>query len=91
MADPLATVTQAMINRSRTSPEKMNDFAFDQRVNGPQGYPQFNQFTTFNPKAWDDWLATGPMSQNIEDRRGESDNAESVDDYIKRTLEARAR
>ena len=88
MADPIATITQAMLNRA---PKKMDDRAFEQQINGPQGYPQFNQFLKFNDAGWDAFMNSGPLSENIEDRRGESDATESIDDFIARTLEARAR
>lgn len=88
MPDPIATITQAMLNRT---PRRMDDRAFDDKVNGPQGYPRFNEFTKFNDPGWDAFMASGPLSTNIEDRRGEAENTESVDDFIKRTLEAKAR
>jgi hypothetical protein len=37
-------------------------------INGPQGYPNFNWV---NPAGVDAFLASGPMSTNIEDRRDE--------------------
>ena len=36
-------------------------------VNGPQGYPDFHWV---NPAGVDAFLANGPMSSNVEDRRG---------------------
>lgn len=87
MADPLATITQAML-RGRAKP--MDERAFDDKVNGPQGYPQFNQFTKFNDAGWDAFMSSGPLSTNIEDRRGD-EPSESVEDFIARTLEARTR
>ena len=41
--------------------------------NGPQGYPNFNWV---NPAGVDAFLASGPMSKNIEDRRGEHSPAD---------------
>ena len=87
MTDTLATITQAML-RGRAKP--MDDRAFDQQVNGPQGYPEFNKFLKFNDAGWDAFMSSGPMSTNIEDRRGD-EPIETVDDFITRTLEAKAR
>ena len=87
MADPIATITQAMLNRT---PRRMDDRAFDQQVNGPQGYPEFNKFLKFNDPGWDAFMSSGPLSTNIEDRRGEAPD-ETVDDFIQRTMEAKAR
>lgn len=81
--DPLSAITEAIANQ--TAPP-VSDKAFDDAVNGPQGYPKFNEFTKFNPSAWDDFLANAPESENIDDRRNET-----VDDFIARTMEAQAR
>lgn len=81
--DPLSAITEAVANQAAPP---MSDAVFDQTINGSQGYPRFNEFTKFNPKAWDDFLANAPESQNIDDRRNET-----VDDFIARTVEAQAR
>lgn len=41
-----------------------------------------------NPKAWEDWLANSPMSENIEDRRGES-GQDVIGDLIRGILDER--
>lgn len=87
--DPIPVITNAMIARS--DPRRMDDLAFDQKTMGSQGYPGLPPSVQFNDAGWDAFMNSGPMSQNIEDRRSETDNAETVDDFIARTMEARAR
>lgn len=81
--DPLTLLTEAI---AKQEAKPMDNAAFDQAVNGPQGYPQFNKMLKFNDQGWDAFMNNGPMSENIDDRR-----SETVDDFISRTLEAQAR
>ena len=55
--------------------------------NGPQGYPNFNWV---NPAGVDAFLASGPMSKNIEDRRGEHSPADAARYRRQMRIEGRA-
>ncbi len=50
-------------------------------VNGPQGYPDFRWV---NPAGVDAFLASGPMSSNIEDRRREADSYDAQAAQVRR-------
>lgn len=63
--------------RERTTPfapgEEMDNLVA--AMNGPQGYPDFHWV---NPAGVDAFLAHSPESTNIEDRRGESYDAQAA-------------
>lgn len=81
--DPIGVMLDVMARQDNPG---MSDRAFDQAVNGPQGFPDFQRGLKINPTGWDAFLERAPESANVEDRRGEN-----VDDFIKRALEAQAR
>ncbi len=81
--DPIGVMAQVIADQNTG---RMDDKVFDQAVNGPQGYPDFSKTFKVNPAGFDAFLEHSPESANIEDRRGET-----VDEFIKRTIEAHAK
>ena len=55
-------------------------------INGPQGYPDFRWV---NPAGVDAFLASGPMSTNIEDRRDELGGFDAAAGKVRRRYPTR--